>query len=315
MYSDDEIRQIILKIEEGDRSPRAKIYHLSYAMKIPLRYFWEMARAMLHENEETSIRTALATISALYKFGTPDILLDLFSFLNNPNHCADAILVIARIAEKLSDATVAPRFLPFLFNPDSEIRYAAFQGILGLKYAENLDVCLHMLNDEDAGMRIIACDALGYMKNPIAVDYLLGKLGDNETIEGTSRTVNASAARALGYLGDKRAIEPLKNAVLYGDTDLSEKALRALWEIEGTSLELFYFEQVKHSYQETRRAAIEILGRLRKEDYVDLLISISQNDLNDGVQFTAAYALDTIGTTKAKEAYENWRKEDIKRKS
>jgi HEAT repeat protein len=121
-------------------------------------------------------------------------------------------------------------------------------------------------------------------------------------------SVNAAAASALGCIKDKRAVEPLKNAVVHGSSLLSHRALMALWEIEGNNLELFYLDQLKHSCEETRHETVWILGQLGKPDYIEILISISQDDSSYDVQSNAIHVLSTIGTKEALEAVEYWNK-------
>jgi HEAT repeat protein len=305
MYSDEQIRQIILDMADIDTTAYSKSYAVIY--KTNDRRFLCFALEMLHGNNDTEIEAALNTIRSAEKFYCSDYLPQILPFLDNPSHWVNAIKIIIRIG----NASVFPRLIGFLAYPDLEARVTALYALFKLNYPQILEICLHLINDEDATMRSYVCHILGEMQNPLAVELLIDKLQDNEM--GEKVAVNPVAAWALGLIKDKRAVEALKGAVVYGSENLSASALEALWSIEGAALEPFYLEQLKHSHEKTKREAIRLVGLLRKDDYTDLLISISQNAFSYDVQFSAAYALQAIGTPRAKEAYQYWY--DFKRKS
>jgi hypothetical protein len=264
---------------------------------------------MLKESDDKHIEAALYTLFYTVEFHSSIDDAEILPFLDNPLHWTNAI----RLLRRIGDASLLPRLMPFLSYPDAKARVEAFRAFIVLGHLETFEMALYFLSDTDVLMRSVACLALGELKNLMAVEALIAKLQDNEISDEYSSCVSSLAAKALGDLKDSRAVTPLKNAVIYGNHETSENALRALWVIAGQSLELFYLEQLNHSYDETRCTAIGILGEFGKDDYVDLLISISQNESNYDVQSRAAQTLRWMGNPKAKEAYQYWY--DFKRKS
>jgi hypothetical protein len=300
MYSDDEIRQIILDFlnEESPNYPNAN--RLIY--RTTDKRFLTVALAIIQQDDEKLVEAGLNVITHLNKFCSSDYMPQILPFLENPSHCATAISIIRRIA----DVSVVPRLLQFLAYPDAKVRLQAFRAVVELAYPDALDITLYMLNDTDSEIRASACRVLAYLGNPIAVESLIEILSDNEI--GQSLPINAIAAETLGKLGDKRAVEPLKIAVNYGNQALSFHAIEALWEMEGEKLQDFYLVQINHRHEETRKKVVQILGQIGKTEFVDTLISVSQNDSCYGVQLTATAALFKLSTKESLEAASYWEK-------
>lgn len=306
MYSDEQIQGLILNFEDVHsiewRQWHTTIYNFQDGRLL------RFALEMLHSDNDKQISAALNTLCHAVHFHSLDLSPHILPFLDNPIHWTNAIQLLTNIGDK----SILPRLFAFLHFSDLEARRRAFFGIFRLGHPDILNICLHLIHDADTGMRISACLGLGGLNNAAAVEPLIYKLNDNHFVD--DYCVSAAAATALGEIKDKRAIKPLMDCVKDGNKCLSDKALVALWEIAGDTLEYFYLEQVHHPYSETRETAISILGQIGKADFVDLLISISQTDPSYGVQLIAANALGDIGTPKAKEAYQNWHIQN-KRKS
>lgn len=72
-------------------------------------------------------------------------------------------------------------------------------------------IIVEHLNDEAEGVRLIAVQSVSSMKLKSAVANLIKNLND------VNPTVRAESAKALGEIGDKSAIEPLKKAGMVED--------------------------------------------------------------------------------------------------
>jgi HEAT repeat protein len=107
---------------------------------------------------------------------------------------------------KAHKAAAAPILLDMLTATHKETRANAAWALGFVKPEVTAYPLLAMLNDHDASVRSAAAGSLGgFKKDPQVTDALLKVLQDG------GEHVRISAASALGYLGDKRAIEPLKN--------------------------------------------------------------------------------------------------------
>ncbi len=89
---------------------------------------------------------------------------------------------------------------------------------------EILDLHDQLLNDPDSGQRAIAASKLGASRyqHPSSVEPLIQALQD-EAFE-----VRASAAKALGRLGDRRAIDPLQELLRDNQSSVRDEAAAAL---------------------------------------------------------------------------------------
>ena len=118
-----------------------------------------------------------------------------------------------------------------------------------------------LLESENKDARRVAAQALGLIKDPLAMEPLMRKLDDNRS------DVRLTAALALGTIGDSRAAGALVRALAGRD-------------------------------METRRAAAEALGMIGSEDAVDALIKTA-GDQSEPVQLAAIRALAKIGGLRA----------------
>ena len=84
---------------------------------------------------------------------------------------------------------------------------------------------IRALRDRDRGVRIVAARALGELGDPRAVEPLIAALKDED------EDVRWFAAEALGELGDVRAVAPLIAALKDEDEDMRGYAARALGEL------------------------------------------------------------------------------------
>ena len=105
------------------------------------------------------------------------------------------------------------------------------------KMEKNRDVggLIEALKHKDVGVRRRAAGALGRFGDPRAVDPLIGILTDSDVVlGGESLYLQGDVARALGEIGDERALEALESAaqrsyggILSGVSSLEEAAREA----------------------------------------------------------------------------------------
>lgn len=113
----------------------------------------------------------------------------------------------ATIADLLEDhqAAAAPVLLSMLSSADNNVRDHAAWGLGFVASEVTADPLLLLLSDASVSVRSSAVGSLTSFENdPRVLDVLLGALQDS------SEQVRISAASSLGYLGDQRAVEPMK---------------------------------------------------------------------------------------------------------
>lgn len=123
------------------------------------------------------------------------------------NEGCDNDSLSSTIADLLEDnqAAAAPILLDMLTAAESETRANAAWALGFVAEEITADPLLAALSDTDAGVRSDAAGSLAsFGSDPRVIEALLRALSDS------NEQVRISAASSLGYLGDPRAIEPLK---------------------------------------------------------------------------------------------------------
>ncbi len=128
-------------------------------------------------------------------------------------------------------------------------------------------------------------------------------------LQSASATQVINAARILGDLGDKRAVEPL--VMLFMDTATPIRVrlavAEALLKLESAPVEVALLGALRSPNWKTRRNGAAILGQLRAEWALEPLAD-TLFDRNDTVRRTALAALQRIGTTEARAAIQKARR-------
>jgi HEAT repeat protein len=305
MYSDDEIRQIIL--DRGSQTPILKGKAASILIRTSDERFLTIALNMLRENNDEQIEAALLSIINLGKFRHPDILQDILPFLDMPRYCEWVLLLLIRVP--IMDKRKVPNLLRFLESPNENIRFNALKAIDHLKCPiyKRLEIALLLLSDASSKVRGLACMILGNLHHPIAVEALISKLSDNAEGFYARGTVAMEAVQALTKINDKRAIVPLQNLVRFGQSDAASEALENLRYFAEDFSE-FYSELKNHSSETIRLTTLTLMGVIGDTRATETIIDIAYKDTSQTVQNMALFALKEIGTKEALEAVEYWNK-------
>jgi HEAT repeat protein len=158
----------------------------------------------------------------------------------------------------------------------------------------------------DLKARIIACWVLGKIRDKKTVQVLLAAFKDQDI------NLQWEAAKSLGYLGSKRAVNHLITSLLKAHTaETRAAAAYALGHIQdGRAIDpLLQVLRSKHEEARVRGHAAEALARFKDSKIVDGLI----NELRDSqpeVRFWAAYALGQIGSKRALQELEHLAEND-----
>ena len=158
--------------------------------------------------------------------------------------------------------------------------------------AEVRQALLAALEDEDAGVRAEAADAVGRVRLREAVARLLDWLDDPEA------DVRAAAARALGQIGEQQAVPSLVRVLGDSNADVRRAAVGALAAIGGDEVVVPILGRLDDVDPRVRVDAATLLGRLRDARAVVPLVGRARDDAPE-VRSAVYSALGDLGDTRA----------------
>lgn len=185
-----------------------------------------------------------------------------------------------------------------------------------------------LLKEGDSHVRLKARKTLVEIKDPIAIESLIYTMDRFPDFFGESKAEINEAARALVKIGepvveplittwkerkfnfpwtlvhaakvlgdirDKRAVEILKPALKDGTNFLREEAARALGKIGDKQAVESLISALKDNCSEVRQCSAEALGKIRDKSAIEPLMEIIKSDNDVAVRSAAVLALGRIG--------------------
>ncbi|HEX4512706.1 MAG TPA: HEAT repeat domain-containing protein, partial [Polyangiaceae bacterium] len=198
-------------------------------------------------------------------------------------------IAAAEAAMHLRWAPATEKVLPWLGDRDTHLRIRACEVARALPSPRAVPALSRALSDADAGVRSAASEALGEQASLDAVPPLLGKLDD------PSPPTRIQVVRALAHLRDKRAVVPLVGKVQDSVSEVRREVARALGDLGDVRASQALLLQLRDNISEVRLEALRSLGRLRAADAVDAIAPLTQEH-TPIVRQTALEALGRIAT-------------------
>lgn len=153
---------------------------------------------------------------------------------------------VAQLARR--DRTQATALLPFLKDPDGEIRAQAARLLGDVRHTAAADALLPLLMDTAPRARFFAAEALGRMQHAGAVQPLIEMLADND---GHDAYIQHAGILALGTIGDAAAVEGLST---HAQPSVRLAAVVALRRMRHAGVARFLADRDTHVAVEAARA-------------------------------------------------------------
>jgi len=179
----------------------------------------------LLKDQNTEVRRCAAV--SLGEIGDKQAVPHLIKSLND----ADGGMLIdsANALAKFKDDSSIPSLKKLLADGRPVVRITALKTLMVFSNKSEIQsIIVGRLNDEAEGVRLTAIQSVSSLKLKFAAANLIKNLND------VNPTVRAESAKALGELGDKSAIDPLKKAAAVEDenTEVIEAAKQAIEKLE-----------------------------------------------------------------------------------
>lgn len=151
-------------------------------------------------------------------------------------------------------------------DPDAKVRQFAAVALGRIGDASAVEGLAAAINDADVGVRLNVVRALGTLGEPTVVGLLIQKLKNNKEDD----EVQAMAARALGQMRAREALNPLFNSLNRKSLSISTESAMALARL-GAPAMLRLLEALRNDkkhYQRRRRASAHALGWMVGRGYL-----------------------------------------------
>lgn len=187
--------------------------------------------------------------------------------------------------------------MPLVEHSSKTLASAALTAIGKCGTEKSADILLDLLDDDDftEELKPVIIKSLGEMKAEISVDILIEILEDIDE----ERSWRWNACEALGNIAHPDALEAIKNALNDDDTYLRANAVKALRYYKDAEVEQVLIQALRDSFWRVRVSAAEALGERKSRDAVDILVYKVKKDPENNVKIAAVEALGEIGTNDA----------------
>ena len=287
-----------------------------------------LAIVALYDDSEAVRQAAIQSLNKLDRDGALELLLDDLA-ADDPDSRAAAAEALGFLGNR---AAIGPLLDVILYDDNDRVRRAAANALNRLDQPGATDVLLDTLAVDDPTVRKAAAEALGFLRNratikPLAdvtlfddddrvrraaadslnefhrdiyqdpaLEHLLDALANSDA------PVRKAAAEALGFLGNRAAVGPLLDVILYDDNDsVRRAAANTLNEIFPDGALGHLLDTLTDEDPTARRAAARALGSLGNRSALHPLADVALYDGDETVRRAAAEALVKLDRARAAE--------------
>ena len=287
-----------------------------------------LALVALYDDSEAVRQAAIQSLNKLDRDGAMELLLEELAS-DDPDSRVAAAEALGLLGNR---EAIGPLVQVTLYDSIDRVRQATANALNTLDQPGATDVLLNALTVDDPIIRKAAAEALGFLRNratimPLAdvtlfddedsvrraaadsinkihrdihknpaLDRLLESLASNDA------PIRKVAAEALGFLGDRAAVGPLLDVILYdGNDSVRRAAAEALNEISREGALGYLLDALTDEDPAVRRAAAQALGFLGNRAAFDPLADVALHDGDETVRRAAAEALAKLDRRRAVE--------------
>lgn len=253
-----------------------------------------------HENEE--VRRNVLFIFA-YDFFDPRTFVPLSEHFLETGEGSHAVLANAVAYGKEKEAAAV--FKEVLNSKNPGIRADAVRALGDLDDPDTVEILIGMLVDRDPDVRLAVVDTLGRIgpEAKKAVEPLINSLdapGRKLSADQKSTAIRRATIRALGKIGDERAVPALTGLLEDKDQRARSLVLSALESIAGPASVEPVRESLEDEHWTVRAQAIEVLGRLEGRAAIEYIFPLLRDE-DWHVRVKAAETLAGLGDPAAVE--------------
>jgi HEAT repeat protein len=278
--------------------------------------------------QDDDARMRESAVNLLGNIGDERAIEPLIEVLNDP--VWDVRWAACHMLPRFEDKRVVEPLIDMLNDPQAEVREMAVSALAAFEDPRAVEPLMAVLQDENEKVRVGAARALGelgYVAPSVEEEQVRVLLEavrntqsyDRETmrtleqnivklgfpavipliaaLQDEKRKVRSFAAKALGYMGDTRAVEPLIT-ILQNDWEVRSSAALALGSLKDMRAAEVLIAALQDKNSEVRLYAALALGSLKDTRAVEPLIT-KLKDANEYVRSTAARALGELGDKRA----------------
>ena len=242
----------------------------------------------LEDEDDSTVNAAAQVLAGLGEPAVEPLLAALQSGECNREAATRALGQIWELTD-LVNLVYSPWYA--LINKSWERRSQAAKALGELGDARTVVPLIAALKDDSPVVKRAATQALGQ----------IWQLPDLIRLVCSDEVIQVQAAKALGELGDVRAVEPLI-AALRGPDKLRQAAAEALGKLgDARAVEPLIASLKEDPSENVRQAAAEALGKLGDVWALESLIASLKEDCTENVRQAAAEALGKLGDVRAVE--------------
>lgn len=263
---------------------RYHAYHITFLGAVILRIVAMVMLVPIHERGATSVRSALRQLRRVRPSGV--VALRAMQSSETVQSRAGAI---AKVGDKRMDLAT-DELESALGDPAPKVRRQAAQALGRLGSREAGRALISHIHAHPELVTEETLEALGSTTHRGAAAVLI------DFLDHPSALFRRTAARSLGRLGDREAVEPLCAAAgRKGDPDLRRASVQALRELEVTDqgIEL-YRERLRDTSIAVRSATAEAISELKISELAEDLRQTLRMESGEPIA-EAVYALGCVG--------------------
>ena len=245
--------------------------------------------ALLDEMADENALVRAAVVEALARINSPKSI-DILSHASTEDPERNVREVALAALRRVSTGAVTP-LIQALLGSDLSERIRAVSQLLEQGKASVLPLT-ELLMHEEPTVRASAAEALGALGDTAALNALI-----ISAIADTDDHVRLSATTALGHVKHARSAQVLAGLLEDQDNKIADAAAVGLENLSELAVEPV-FELLNHELVDVRVRAIHVLGRLRHRGACDRLIR-GLTDKVIWVRIVSAQALGEIGDSRA----------------